>query len=122
MKLKGWMRSLGLAVVDPARNNWNECGWVSPLSEACIRSNPLLVRWLLVVRADPDGNPEESRRPIEHLAVGDCSAQALACARLLMAAGVDPRQFDDQALSALDYAEREGKEEMVVVLCGVTRR
>ena len=79
-------------------------------------ANPLLVRWLIATGADCDGNPEEGRSPLYYLVSGDCTADVLACARLLLAAGVDPLQLDDQALSAVQRAEMEGKDEMIAVL------
>ena len=112
MKMRTLIKIARLVFADRARNDWNESGLVSPLSEACIMANPLLVRWLIATGADCDGNPEEGRSPLYYLVSGDCTADVLACARLLLAAGVDPLQLDDQALSAVQRAEMEGKDEM----------
>ena len=116
MKLCRWDKMLRLFFSNSGSTRWNESGLVSPLSEACVMESPLLVRWLLTNGADPYGNPNESRRPLDRLASGDCTTAALACARLLLASGVDPLQFDDQALSAVQRAEMEGTDAMVAVL------
>lgn len=99
---------LKLAIAHPDLPRWNEFGLVSPLSEACLRSSPHLVRWFLYSGANRDGLEQEPKTPLEHLMATETTPENLECLILLLGFGADPYVPDDQGLSAIDRAELEG--------------
>ena len=65
------VRALLFLGADANATGWCECGLVSALSAARVRTNPVLAKLLLAHGADPDGSPVETMRPWEHAELHD---------------------------------------------------